>query len=428
MPIKRYFMVMLLLCVKGSYVYALDEYNQSTNQFSLAQLVNIGLANNPKIKVEEAKIQSAITQIKVEEGGYWPSLDLSVGPEHGLYGELGYDVTLSQTLYDWGKVANNIDSATAKKVKQVQALLGARSEVALEVIEVCYEIYTALEKLNALQQYQSELHGIYLLAKERDNYQFSDSSELSKVFKYQAYVDEQFATIQGELKAAERLYILLLRQPPSTLPNFTEPLDIFEQLNTQDKLEENIVQSPDYMQAQQDIYIAEFDAKSANAALKPNVVLEASTIKRDVNGVLTKDSSIGINVKMQINQGLSAYYQAQSELQLVEAAKWELQSVHRDLAREFGSDSESRIALKQRIEALKEQVKESSHLVNVYLDQFSAGLRTIEDLLTNEAETFQLKTQLISASSEHKMLPYRTASKLGMLNKLLLLQGERERY
>ncbi|MDN2664901.1 TolC family protein [Psychromonas sp. 14N.309.X.WAT.B.A12] len=428
MPIKRYFMVMLLLCAKGSSVYALDEYNQSTNQFSLVQLVNIGLANNPKIKVEEAKIQSAITQIKVEEGGYWPSLDLSVGPEHGLYGELGYDVTLSQTLYDWGKVASNIDSATAKKVKQVHALLSARSEVALEVIEVCYEIYTAREKLNVLQQYQSELHSIYLLAKERDNYQFSDSSELSKVFKYQAYVDEQFATIQGELKAAERLYILLLRQPPSTLPQFTESFDIFEQLNTQDKLEENIVQSPDYMQAQQDIYIAEFDAKSASAGLKPNVVLEASTIKRDVNGVLTKDSSIGINVKMQINQGLSAYYQAQSELQLVEAAKWELQSVHRDLAREFGSDSESRIALRQRVEALKYQVKESSHLVKVYLDQFSAGLRTIEDLLTNEAETFQLKTQLISASSEYQMLPYRTASKLGMLNKLLLLQGERERY
>ncbi|RBW47930.1 hypothetical protein DS885_00335 [Psychromonas sp. B3M02] len=428
MPIKRYVIATLLFCAQSSNVYALDEYAQGVNQFSLAQVVNIGLANNPKVKVEEAKIQSAITQIKVEEGGYWPSLDLSVGPEHGLYGELGYDVTLSQTLYDWGKVASNIDAATAKKMKQVQAMLSARSEVALEVIEVCYEIYTAQEKLKALHTYQSELHGIYLLAKERDNYQFSDSSELSKVFKYQAYVDEQLAIIQGELKAAERLYILLLRQPPSTLPRFTEPLDIFSQLNTQEKLEEHIVQSPEYMQAQQDIYIAEFEAKSANAALKPNVVFEASAIKRDVNGVLTKDSSIGINVKMQINQGLSAYYQAQSELQLVEAAKWELQSVHRDLAREFGSDSENRIALQQRVEALKHQVKESSHLVKVYLDQFSAGLRTIEDLLSNESETFQLKTQLITASSEYKMLPYRTASKLGMLNKLLLLQGERERY
>lgn len=419
---------MLLLCANSNTVHALDEYNQRMNQFSLAQLVNIGLANNPKIKVEEAKVQSAITQIKVEKGGYWPSLDLSVGPEHGIYGELGYDVTLSQTLYDWGKVASNIDAATAKKMKQAQSLLIARSEVALEVIEVCYEIYTAQEKLKALQDYQSELSSIYLLAKERDNYQFSDSSELSKVFKYQAYVDEQFATIQGELKAAERLYILLLRQPPSTLPNFVEPLDIFEQLNTEAQLTQQITQSPEYMQAQQDIYIAEFDAKSANAALKPNLVLEASTIKRDVNGVLTKDSSIGINVKMQINQGLSAYYQAQSEQQLVEAAKWELQSVQRDLSREFGSDSENRIALKQRVTALKAQVKESAHLVEVYLDQFSAGLRTIEDLLNNEADTFQLKTQLINASSEYKMLPYRTASKLGMLNKLLLLQGERERY
>ncbi|WP_413692206.1 TolC family protein [Psychromonas sp. KJ10-2] len=115
MSIKRYVIATLLFCAQSSNVYALDEYAQGVNQFSLAQVVNIGLANNPKVKVEEAKIQSAITQIKVEEGGYWPSLDLSVGPEHGLYGELGYDVTLSQTLYDWGKVASNIDAATAKK-------------------------------------------------------------------------------------------------------------------------------------------------------------------------------------------------------------------------------------------------------------------------------------------------------------------------
>ena len=59
----------------------------------------------------------------------------------------------------------------------------------------------------------------------------------------------------------------------------------------------------------------------------------------------------------------------------------------------------------------------------------SASCRVwIEDLLSSEVETYQLKTQLISASSEYQQLPYRTASKLGMLNKLLLLQDEREVY
>lgn len=426
MRIKLRFIAVLLLLGEGSSVYAAGSYNANVGQFTLAQLVSIGLANNPKIQVEEAKVQSAITQIKVEEGGYWPSLDMSVGPEHGLYGELGYDVTLSQTLYDWGKVSSNINAATAKKLKQMQALLSARSDAALEIIEACFELYSAKEKLKALKSYQIEQDNIYTLVKERADFQFNDSSEMNKVLKYQGYIDEQVAVVRGELKAAERLYILLLRQPPSSLPHFSEPINIFERLDTTDKLENAIAQSPEYMQAKQDIDVAINEAKSAKAALKPNVVLEATALKRDINGVLTEDYSIGVNFKMQINQGLSGYYQAQSELQLVEAAKWELQSVYRDLNREFGSNRESSIALSQRLTALKQQIEQSTNLVNVYRDQFTAGLKTIEDLLSSEVETYQLKTQLINASSEYQQLPYRTASKLGMLNKLLLLQDERE--
>ena len=428
MFIKFAFITAFLVFVQVTSVYAFDRYQEAVQKFTLAQLVSIGLSNNPKIQVEEAKIQSAITQIQVEKGGYWPSLDLSVGPEHGLYGELGYDITLSQTLYDWGKVSSNIDAATAKKLKQMQVLLSARSEAAVEVIEACFDLYIAEEKLRALKSYQIELSHIYALVKERADLQFSDSSEMSKVLKYQGYIDEQVAIVRGELKAAESFYILLLGQPPTSLPNFSEPINIFETLNSTEKLENAIAQSPEYMQAQQDIHVAEYQAKSANAALKPNLVLEASALKRDINGVLTKDTSIGINFKMQINQGLSAYYQAKSELQLVEAARWELQSVRRDLYRDFGSNRESKIALAQRLEALKKQISQSANLVGVYKDQFSAGLKTIEDLLNSEVEIYQLKSQLINATSEYQQLPYRSAAKLGMLNKLLLLQDNRESY
>ena len=428
LKIKHHMLGMFIFLSLDNTVYALNDYDANSNRISFAQLVNVGLMNNPKIQVEEAKVKNAITQIKIEKGGYWPSLNLSIGPENGLYGDLGYDISLSQTLYDWGKVSSNIDAATAKKLKQMQSLLIARSDASLEILEVCFDLYKAKEQLNAINKYQSELNAIYDLVKIRVDNEFSDSSEMSKVLKAQAYLDEQFAIIEGERKLAEGLYTILLRLPPSTLPTFTSSQDFFDTLNTPILLENAILHSPEYMKYEQDIYIAKFQAKSATAALRPSLVLEAMTVNREISGELTKDSTIGLNLKMQISNGLSGYYQSQSEMQLVEAAEWALQSVRRDLSREVNSSRETRLALKQRMNALEQQTDQSLQLTVTYKDQFTAGLKSIEDLLSSEADTFRLQNQLINASIEYHQLPYRLAAKLGMLNTLLINNNQRDVY
>jgi len=429
MDLKQTLLVGILLCGQSSYVSsALSNYNESTQTLLLAQLVNIGLSINPKIQEEEAKVQSAINQIKVEEGGYWPSLSASAGPRNGFYGELSYDVTLRQVLYDWGKVAGKVDSATAKKFKQIQSLLAARSEAALEIIEVCYDLYNAQQKIDAIKAFQIELDKIHTLAKDRANLNFSDTSEFNKILKFQAYINEQSAIANGELRSAEGLYRLLLGRPANSIPDFSEPLNILAQLQNEDVLEEAVLSSPDYIKAEQDILIAQAEVKVAKGALKPDIVFEASAINREISGSLTKDESIGVNVEMNFTQGLSAYYQAQSSEDQVEAARWALQSVRRELYREYNSNSENEIALKQRLDALAAQRVESEEMAETYAYQFTAGLRTIEDLLTSKSDTLQISMQLISASSEYHQLPYRMAAKLGMLNKLLLPNYDEASY
>ena len=425
MDLKQTLLVSVLFCLQSSYVSgAFSNYNENKQNISFAQLINIGLSVNPKIQEEEAKVQSAINQIKVEESGYWPSLSASAGPRHGFHGELSYDVTLSQVLYDWGKVSGKIDSAKAKKFQQIQSLLAARSEAALEIIEVCYDIYNARQKIQAIQVFQIELDKIHELAKERIASSFSDTSESNKILKYQAYINEQSAIARGELRAAEGLYRLLLGHSVNSLPDFSTSLNLLAQLQDKEVLEEAVLHSPDYMKAEQDILIAQAKIKVTEGALKPDLVFEASVVNREINGSLTKDESIGINVEMNFNQGLSAYYQAQSSKDQVEAAKWGLQLVRRDLYREYNSNNENKIALKQRLDALLAQRSESEEMADIYSYQFSAGLRTIEDLLTTKNDIFQISMQLISASSEYHQLPYRMASKLGILNKLLLTNDE----
>jgi adhesin transport system outer membrane protein len=393
---------------------------------SLADLVRIGLSINPDIRAETAKLEQTQTQIEIEEWAYWPSLEMSAGPAALNDDTFGYQVALSQTLYDWGNIASNVDLATEKYRQQLQTLLITRSKAALDIVNVYFDVYSARERLKVVTNYKRELDAIYRLAEQRVQDNFSDSSEISKVLKAKAYADEQLADIQGDFYEVEGLYQILLNRPsaPSSHYSFYNP-NIFDYLKEPEILEEAIHRSPKYMEAQRDIAIAKAELKNTESTYKPKVVLQAKKLKnqRSTGGSLVDDSYVTIKFQMNFSDGLSSFQQSKAGVQKIDAAKWRLASVERELKRDFNSKYASRRALLQQQDALEEQISQADILIAAYKDQFIAGLRTIEDLINTESQKFQLQIQLLNTSLEYKKMPYETASSLGLLDKLFLNKG-----
>ncbi|MFP6396694.1 TolC family protein, partial [Pseudomonas aeruginosa] len=101
----------------------------------LDQAVRAGLAIHPEVRSAMAEADRAGTEVEMAKGGYYPSVTMSGGPQEFDFGEIVYDLTASQMLYDWGRVTSKVDSASATQRKLSEAVLVARDDAALDIVE-----------------------------------------------------------------------------------------------------------------------------------------------------------------------------------------------------------------------------------------------------------------------------------------------------
>ena len=407
-----------------SLVFAVSSKDQEP--VSLTELVNLGLSVSPRVNSASAELSSAETNIEVEKGGYWPSLSMSVGPAHGVFGELGYDVALTQVLYDWGEIDSKVDVATSKKRQKSYSLLMARSEVALEIVEVYFDIVSAQQKLALIDDYDARLQKIFTFADKRARGNFSDHAELSRVKQAMSYAHQQKALLTGDLKGAQSRYLNLLRSQPINLPPLPKVSDLFTQKLTDDaSIRELIEGSPQYIKQREELTIAEINVQKSQASQRPKLVAQAQAQRRDIGGELTDDSSVAVRFQMSIDNGLSSFKRIDAQRIDVQASKWELESVALKMERDIVSNRESMAALRSQEALITDQLVETEVLIKTYRAQFDAGIRTIEELLTSQRENYELLTQLETNRFESYRLPYRSASELGILPQLLIEQDSR---
>ncbi len=396
---------------------------QSVNgTITLADLVNRSLSINPEVQADTAKVQQMMTEVSIAENGYWPSLELSAGPERGLTGELGYDVVLSQMLFDWGKVSSNVDAASAKERQQANNLLITRNDAALELVEILFDIQTARQKLVSVESYTARLESLHKLIEERAKGGYSDSAEMGRIRQALGYMDEERGVVNGQLLKAESQYRLLLNKQSIDLPSLEAPVNILDRYATQNALDKVVARSPKSLSAQEELNLAQAQMNNADAAIKPRVVLEAGAQKRSVGGQMTQDSSIALRIKMDPMQGLSGFQRVKSEEQGLKAAQWRIDAVHRELIRGFNTKRETSLAQIQRMRALDVQLSHTSAIRNTYKEQFVAGLRTLDDLIGMEREAYGMESQKVTASNEYYRIPYRAAAELGLL--IQMIAGE----
>ncbi|MNR22457.1 Outer membrane efflux protein [compost metagenome] len=138
-------------------------------------------------------------------------------------------------------------------------------------------------------------------------------------------------------------------------------------------------------------------------------------MRREIGGAMTDDSVVALRLRMDITHGLSSFYRVDSELQRLEAARWTLDNMERDMRRKLASLSETAAVLRWREKALDTQRSQAREVQSLYKEQFIVGMRDITDLLTIETELFEAERQMVNTRSERQRTLYRTAAQVGLL-------------
>jgi adhesin transport system outer membrane protein len=383
----------------------------------LVQAVQQGLAINPQVRAAFAAGARAGTEVKIAEGGYYPAVSLSGGPQEFDLGEVVYDLSVSQMLYDWGRVASQVDQASASQRKLLESLEVTRDDAALDIIETYMDVLAAQRRVEAAREFIQRLDEIRVLTQARGSDGYTDRSEQDRANLELSRAQEQLSIEKGTLQDLRDQYDLLVGQAPDELQEPT-PLSVQNYVDGAD-LKRVISAAPLQREALEDANLAEAQVREAEAALLPQLNLEASTLRRQIGGSMQSDSQVALRFRMDTFQGLSNFHRPTAALHRLESARSSADGVQRDIRRKLQTLFVTGDTLRWREESLSAQVNEAVQVSALYREQFEVGRRDVIDLLSVQRERFEAERQLINLALERKCIEYRAAAQLGLLGALL---------
>ena len=383
----------------------------------LVDAVKAGLAIHPEVRAMMADRERAGTEVEMAKSGYHPALSLSAGPQEFNFGDVVYDATVSQMLYDWGRVRSKVDRASAAHQQLSESLLVTRDDAALDIIETYFDALLAERRLEVVRLHLNDLDDILRMTEARGQDGYSDRSEVDRAHLEMTRAREQLAMEKGSLQEARNQYRVLVGTDPQELSE-PRPMSMARYLAASD-LSRIITQSPLYQRSVQDTAQAEAELRETKAALLPQLNLEATALRREIGGQLENDSMIALRLRMDTLQGLSNFQRPTAAQQRLESAQWSQDSMQRDISRKLRNLFDTEETLRWREESLRQQVGESDQVSALYREQFEVGRRDIIDLLNVQRERFEAVRQLETLRIERLRIEYRAAAQIGLLGALL---------
>ncbi len=295
----------------------------------LDQAVRAGLAIHPEVRSAMAEADRAGTEVEMAKGGYYPSVTMSGGPQEFDFGEIVYDLTASQMLYDWGRVTSKVDSASATQRKLSEAVLVARDDAALDIVETYLDVLASERRVEAVREHIQRLDGIREMTQARGGDGYADRSELDRANLELSRAQEQLSLEKGNLQDARNQYAILVGQEPADLVE-PEPMSLQRYLAASD-MARVIRESPLQRKALEDANVAEAEVREAKASLLPQLNLEASALRREIGGHPESDSVVSLRFRMDTFQGLSNFRRPTAAQQRLESAKWSADAMQRDI-------------------------------------------------------------------------------------------------
>ncbi|MFT4919524.1 MAG: adhesin transport system outer membrane protein [Zhongshania aliphaticivorans] len=394
--------------------------------FTIDDAISAGLNRDNEVIAAGAELDAARTDIDIAKKGYLPSLQASVGSGDRLNNN-GYEVRATQMLYDWGQVKQKVNGRKADASIQAQNLRLRRMAASIDIADVYLNLVTNTELVRYHQIYLSRLQKLNAIAQDRLSANYGDRIESDRTSIEIARTEQAIAFLDGELSVAQQDFAELTgyshREVKLQNP---KPLALAKLLQSSSKQFKNSIHdSPDYQKALAEKELAQSQLRLSKAERLPKLNLEASWMNREVGGQWQSDSSIGIQLRYDSAQGFSSWSKPKKARSRLRAAQYTAEAVKRDFHRAVRRLTVSEPATLARISALQRQTKHAKTVKQSYRQQFLAGTRDLEDLLSIEREIFDAHRQTVELRKELLSDQYQLAGQLGLLDSLKLYRNKR---
>ena len=384
---------------------------------SLAELIDLGLKNNPETAKAWGAVSQAQAALGVTKSANYPSMDVQGTLMHGrevkfpngpdiIYTNYGAELSLSYLLYDFGERSASIE---AMKESLKAANWGADFTIQQVVFKVCSTYYEYLnakdllqEKESTLQDYQTILKAAEDLHKAglRSGADFTLSkAEIAQVKIDVARERARVAISYGKLLTALGLSVetdIEVAGNPQALvkPIFSEKIgDLIAFANSQ---------RADLMAKKSRLAEMEQEVKRAKRAPLPklNLLGQAGWLQYAKHQGSGYNYNAGLSLGFPIFKGFEYSYRKRLAMANVDITAAELRELQEEVALEVLSYSESVKAASDMLKWSDEYLDESMKTYKGALEYYKAGVQNIFDLIQTQKVLADARIKKTMAKTE----------------------------
>lgn len=380
---------------------------------TLGNAVNRSVNWHPAIREAIGKLQSQNEQINVAKSKYYPQI--SAGMNNGYsntYTNNGYSpslvLSLSQMLYDFGKVSSQVRAETAGASQEQANVLLSIDNVAHDTAVAMVQVQSWQQMVEAAKAQLNALNSIGKLTEQRND---EGATSLSDVVQTNARIESarsQMVQYQANLESSQANLMTLLGW--NTLNDISSDFPAkLEQSCMMAKPEDRLV--PSVLAAWAGASAAQANLDYANAQMTPTISLEPSVQhylndKYPSNEVLDRTQySTWVKVEMPIYQGGGLTARRDAASHAVESAQSTIQRTRLDVRQKLLEARSQSLNLASALQILRRQQQLSERTRELYQQQYlDLGSRPLLDVLNAEQEVYQARfAELQTQSQLHQL-------------------------
>jgi adhesin transport system outer membrane protein len=360
----------------------------------LNQAVQIAVDRHPSISEAVSTLAQAAGGVAVARAGYFPQVTTGLGNGNNTLTGSGKtaSVTVSQMIYDFGKVSGAVDQAKAGVKRQQATVLKQIQSIEQQTAEAVVNVhrYQMMEGIAAEQV--SAVEKVYEMTRLR-----SDAGVSTRSDPIQAETRVQSAKANllqvrslGE-QARQKLRTLLggpIVNGVAPLPDAQIAQVSFAETPETDLMPDVLIAQADVVSARDQVSIAKsqrLPTLSVNASINKNITgINPSTFQR--NG---SDRTVMLNLSWAAFQGGALNAQVNAANNALAAARSRVETARLDGSDQARVFREQAIGAQSRIAVLGERKKSITEARDLYREQYKLGTRSVLDLLNAEQEFYQ---------------------------------------
>jgi adhesin transport system outer membrane protein len=383
----------------------LPEAPTSAAPLALNDAVRQAVARHPSISDAIAALAQQAGGVDVARAGYYPQI--RVGTSSGSNNSSTSNsanqsaatlatASVSQMLYDFGKVSGAVDQSEAQVRRQQAAVLRQIDTVAQQTADAVVMAHRYQALVAIAQDQVKAVEKVLDTARLRANAGISTKAD---PIQAESRVDSARANllqvVAQQAQWRERLRTLLGRFVPAEVASLPDER-VADSLRIDMPIDRDLTDLlPTVLSAEAERRAAVAQLDLARAQRYPTISLDAS-VNKAMGGVnpstLRRDGSyhtIALNLSSVLYQGGALDAQVRAAVAAEEAARMRVEAARLDAGDQARGFREQAIGAKARLGVLADRWRTIVEVRDLYREQYTLGTRSILDLLNAEQEIYQ---------------------------------------